>query len=350
MKSFIGLFMVLSGVAGIVWLSLPEPGSSVAYSTYKPDLIQPKITEPILIRALGYVEPTSEIRRLVFKIDGVIANCLVEIGQHVKKGDVLMNLRNEAEKAAVFLAEQELAVVTAERDQLFAGTPPNQIAAAEHRVELFAEHVRHAQVHFDRTSSLIGKKASSLQDRDQAETEVVRAKRLLLQAQAELLHLKNVVRAEDKLVAEAKVKRAEAQLQTAKERLADTFLRAPYDGVVLEILRREGEAPRLMDRDPVIVFADLSQLRVRAEVDERYVSSLCKGQQATIHGRGLGRQKYEGTVTLVKGVMGPKTVFSRDSSERKDLDIVQVLVDLSPDFQAPLGLQVDIDLVPARHN
>ena len=42
--------------------------------------------------------------------------------------------------------------------------------------------------------------------------------------------------------------------------------------------------------------------------------------------------------------MGNKTVFSHEAAERKDLDVLQVLIDLPPDFRAPLGLQVDVDI------
>ena len=301
--------------------------------------------KPRTIRALGYIEPVSELRRLVFKVDGVIGECRAVVGNQVHKGEVLMTLMNQAELAAVSLAEQELAVVSAERDQLLAGTPPYQITAAEDKVELLREHVRHAQKQMDRSKTLSEKKAVSAEEVDRTETDLIRATKGLQQAQSELAHLQNVVRDVDQTVAETRVKKAEAQLITAKERLSDTFLKAPFDGTVLEILRREGEGPRLLDREPVVVFADMSRLRVRAEIDERYVASLKLNQKAVVFGRGLGDRKFEGTVGLIKTLMGPKTVFSRDASERKDLDIVQVLIELPVDFQAPIGLQVDVDVL-----
>jgi HlyD family secretion protein len=100
----------------------------------------------------------------------------------------------------------------------------------------------------------------------------------------------------------------------------------------------------VLDREPVLIFADDSQLRVRAEIDERYVQRLIVGQTAEVYGRGLGNTRYRGTVALVKRVMGNKTVFSHEASERKDLDVIQVLIDLPEGFTAPLGLQVDVDI------
>lgn len=324
--------------SGLVDQFSPRPKSKSASSTLP--------VKSTTIRALGYVEPVSELRRLVFKLDGVIGECQSEVGKQVKKGDVLMTLRNQGEQAAVALAEQEMAVASAERDQFLAGTPQYQITAAEDKVELFTEHVRHATKQMDRTKALLEKKNISAEEVDRTETDLIRAKKGLQQAQSELAHLKNVVRDVDKAVAEAKVKKAEAQLNAAKERLADTILTAPFDGTILEILRREGEGPRMMDREPVIVFADMSRLRVRAEIDERYVAALKLNQRAVVFGRGIGDKKVEGNLVLIKGLMGPKTVFSRDASERKDLEIVQVMIDLPDGFQAPIGLQVDVDVFP----
>ncbi len=68
------------------------------------------------------------------------------------------------------------------------------------------------------------------------------------------------------------------------------------------------------------------------------------GQKSEVHCRGLGRRRYTGTVSLVKHIIGNKTMFSRDATECKDLDVLQVFIEMQPDFSAPLELQVDVDI------
>jgi hypothetical protein len=92
----------------------------------------------------------------------------------------------------------------------------------------------------------------------------------------------------------------------------------------------------------VIVFADVSRLRVRAEIDERHAHGLREGQAAVVFGRNLGGQRFPGRVSCVKRLMGGKTVFARTASERKDLDAVQVFIDFDAPFVAPVGLRVDV--------
>ncbi len=299
---------------------------------------------PKLVRAIGYVEPDSEIRKLTFQVDGVIATCPVQVDQTIAEGDVLATLQNRDERATVVVAEKKLAVAKAERTKLLSGVHPQEVAAAERRIERLQERVRYAESQRDRQLRLFERNADTEEAFDQAKTDLTQAKEVLAESQAELDHLKMFVRLEDEALADSRVELAAANLLSAQERLRDTVLTATMPGTVLEILKREGEAVRSFDPQPVIVFADLSQLRLRAEVDERYVSLLKVGQKAVIFGRGLGERRVPGKVALLKTLMGNKTVFTRDAAERKDLDVLQVFVIPEEPLNVPIGLQVDIDL------
>jgi HlyD family secretion protein len=170
----------------------------------------------------------------------------------------------------------------------------------------------------------------------------------LEEAKADLNRLETFVRPEDRTVAAARVQLAAANLAAAKARFAETLLRAPINGTVLEILKREGEAVRVYDPTPVLVFGDCSKLKVRAEFDERFVNDIAIGQKARLFGRGLGDRSVTGTVTLVKTIMGKKTVFSRESAERKDLEVLQVFIDTDELLDVPIGLKIDVQLAPVK--
>jgi HlyD family secretion protein len=294
------------------------------------------------VQGIGYVEPHNELRRLVFKVDGVVARCPVSVGSAVKQGETLMVLQNGEQEAEVAVAARELAQARSEQAKIESGIDAYQIAAAESRVTMLREQCTHLNSEYARQQRLFARSAISDQERELARTLLVQKEAELRTAEADLLHLKNYVRPEDRELAAAKVRRAEAQLALMKQRLQDTFLVAPSDGTVLEILKREGEGQRLIDNEPAIVFGDTRRIRIRAEIDERYVRRLRSGQRAVAFGRGLGGESYPGYVAEVRQVMGKRTVFSRAATERKDLDVLQVLLELREGFSAPLGLQVDV--------
>jgi len=335
--------VAILGGAAFAWHhwgdALAQGGNDRPRSSAVPSAAAPKV-----IRALGYVEPVSEIRRLVFKVDGVIDDCRVEVGEHVKAGQVLMTLKNEREAAALEVAQQTLAVAEAEKRLLLAGAHPQEIAAAVEAAALWQERYQFAQRRLTRIEKIKQTNAITEEERDQAETDVASALRNWQRAEAIVNNLKNKVRDEDRQLVESRVEQATAQVQLAEQQLDDTTLAAPFDGVVLDILKREGEGPRLLDREPVILFADTTRLQVRAEVDERFVAELEEGQAATIYGRGLGGVRYPAKVAHVKGLMGAKTVFAREADDRKDLDTIEVLIEAPPEFHPPVGLQVDVDI------
>ena len=306
----------------------------------RPDIGQEK--DATFVRGIGFVEPETELRRLAFRLEGVVSECLVQVGQRVSRGTVLMTLSNADERAAVAVARQELGLAHADRDKLLSGVNRFEIVAAERKIDLLKEQVRYGKKHLERIAKLHTTKAATTAELDECETDVVQAEASLAQAEADLNRLQNFVRTEDHALADVRVQLAQARLALAEERLQNTILTAPLDGTVLELLKREGEGNQ--GRQPVIVFGDEAHTRVRAEIDERYVHLARTGQTAVIHGSGVGSRRFTGTVAVVKRIMGKKTVFSREAEERKDLDVLQVLIDMPADFRAPLGLQVDVDL------
>jgi hypothetical protein len=61
-------------------------------------------------------------------------------------------------------------------------------------------------------------------------------------------------------------------------------------------------------------------------------------------GRGLGEASFSGRVTSVRPIMGKRAVFSRAAAERRDLDVVQVLIDMGETLAAPVGMRVDVKI------
>jgi HlyD family secretion protein len=240
-----------------------------------------------------------------------------------------------------------LELVKAERENVLVGVNKFEISAAEQALEVATQRLVCAKKDYERAAALIQKNTISQADYDTHESAYRQASAEARRAEALLRHLQTYVTPEQKVVTERKVALALAQKEQAAQVVADMRLLAPTNGTVLEILRREGESVSAFVHEPVIVFADTSRLRVRAEIDERYVRVLKPGQDVTVYGRTLNDEKYHGRIALVKDLMGKRTVFTRSSTERKDLDVVQVIIDMGADFTAPGGLRVDVVIAVA---
>jgi HlyD family secretion protein len=328
--------LVLAVAATVFYLATNTPGGPLSEGRKRDPAAAP------VVACVGYVEPVTEVRGLAFKAGGVIARCDAEVGRGYRKGDVLISLDDRVEAAAVAVAAAELHVREAERDKALSGTHPALVEAAEASVRLLTEQLRHSRAELARLEPLLAKNSASRAEVDRMFTDVQQSSHRLVRAEAELASLTKVVRPEDIRLAEARVDEARELLALARHRLADMTLRAPFDGIVLEVLRREGEAAKAADSEPALLFADTSRLRVRIEVDDRYVATVAAGQKAVVSGLGLGDRVYPGHVVFVKSVMGKKTVFTRSASERKDLDVVQAFVVTDAPLAAPIGLEVEV--------
>jgi multidrug resistance efflux pump len=308
-----------------------------------PPAVDPAPTEPPWVEGIGYVEPRSEVRRLAFKTGGVIRRCGPKPGDFIPAGEVIAELDDAAAAVAVTRARRQLELAVAQAADVKAGTNPYRIRASERTVEKLRERARHLRSEANRLEKLLLVHSVSHSERDEAATKALQGEIDLREQEAELLLLQNIVVPEQRAVADARVRLAEADLLDAEQRLADTRLVAPFGGVVLRYLKREGEGVSpLMPPEPVVVFGDLTRRRVRAEIDERYVRRLAFGQKAEVYGRNLGNVVHAGSVVEVEQVLGDKTVFTRSSAERKDLQVLQVVIEMGEDFAAPVGLQVDV--------
>jgi len=333
---------VAAAISGAVSWYLVHPGGESQAATIPTQKGQPDRRE---VQGIGYVEPATEVRRLMPRTGGVIRSCLVQAGDSVRKGDVLLELDNSTHQADMELARKQLDQARADAAHVNAGVNPYRLKVLEHAIERLREKVRHLAAEVERYSELVSQGGVSKQDYELARTRRRQAEVELSEQEAELLHLRNHVTPENRAVMEAKIHQAAANLRVAEERLQETRVRAPFDGTVLKVLKREGEGVSTFVPEAVLLFGDLSRLRVRVEIDERFVQQLEVGQEAVVVGRNLAGKTYPGRVVQLEKIMGDKTVFSRASSERKNLDVLQAVIEMGTEFRAPAGLQVDVRII-----
>ncbi len=108
----------------------------------------------------------------------------------------------------------------------------------------------------------------------------------------------NVASAQRSLeLAELGVSQAALALETAQEELAATVVRAPFDGVVLSTELNPGD---LVSRGALLLtFADLSRVRLRAEVDEFDIGKVEVGQSVSISSDAVGESALKSKVERI---------------------------------------------------
>ncbi len=90
-----------------------------------------------------------------------------------------------------------------------------------------------------------------------------------------------------------------------RQQLGDATLRSPINGVVAE--KRTDVGQRLGEATVAVVIAQTSPLKLRFRVPERYLANVHRGQPVTASVDPYPNEKFEGKVTGVGGVIDPAT-------------------------------------------
>lgn len=218
-----------------------------------------------LLNASGYVVPQRKAA-VASKITARLQELFVEEGSRVKKDQILARLENADLAATLRQAEANLNVTRSAVDQ----------ASAE---------LHDARVNFEREKHLLAKEFTTRSVYDAAEA---RYKKAL----AAFSGAKSQVRASEAAVREAKVS------------VEYTYIRSPFNGVVLtknadigDIVTPIGAASTA--KAAVVTLADLSTLKVEADVSESNLGKLKLGEPCQIQLDAIPDERFDGTVHMI---------------------------------------------------
>jgi HlyD family secretion protein len=240
------------------------------------------------------------------RIAGVVAAILVEEGQTVRRGQVLVRLdpkdlrfQSEMARAAFDAARVQVeaaraALVTerARLSQVLAGPPAQQVRQAEEAVRQAQAAVAFSRQQVRRQDELFSQGYVSQQQVDAARLDLTAQEARLRTAEEALALLQREPRPEAVQIARAEVAEAEVAhrqaitrveqarvtMQQAESTLAESTVVAPIDGLVGRRLVEMGQAVtpatalvRVIDVDPAVIIVaiierDLPRIRVGAPV------------------------------------------------------------------------------------
>ena len=285
-------------VAGVVLVVLIGCGLGIAAALRPNRQIDPSKLATVergdlarSVVATGKIEPLAKVE-VKSKASGIVEKIFADYGDHVKQGQVLVELdkeqlRAQAAEARANLQAAQAAVQSAqatfERNVVDAQGPdlPFLKTTAERDRKLAAE-------------GLIS--ASSLDDAE-------KAYQMALNKQLSAQHNVAVSRAEVAR-AKAQVAQMQAALENAEEDLRNSTIVSPMDGLVLSRDVEVGDAISSIlilgsQATNIMTLGDVSEVYVKGKVDEADISKVYLGQPARISVESLKDRKFMGKVTKI---------------------------------------------------
>jgi HlyD family secretion protein len=243
------------------------------------------------VTAIGRVEPltTVEVRS---KANGIVRALSADVGDVVRKGDVLAELDKDYPLTFQREASAQARMAEAERDAVLAQVRQALIEADTQVVELLKADCQ-------RQLELFAQGLVSRQTLENCQRQLVIAQTGLSVKRAEHDVLK--VKVEQ---AEARVRAARAALDRAQEDLRNTTILAPIDGVVLTRDVEKGSAVSSILNQGVMAtrlftIGDARTVYVDGQVDEVDVAKIRVGMPSQIRIESLPGEEFHGLVTRI---------------------------------------------------
>lgn len=276
------------------------------YVEFRPRRIRVSVVKPVRqtisnsITTNGKVEPIHGFEAHA-PVAGTIQRVLLKEGDHVQAGQLLLVLDDSRARADLAIAETRLKGAQERYANLLAGGDERQLLARRNELEKATTERDAAQRQLDALNRLQQRGAATAEEVGAASDRLARAKSDLTQLQSQTRYSSL-----EKERAQGELSDAKAAIQLAQDIIDKCNVHAPANGVVYFLPVRAGAFVNVGEL--LLQEADLTQLQVRAFVDEPEIGHLAIGQAVHITWDAMPGRTWQGTVATL-----PSTVVSRGS-------------------------------------
>jgi HlyD family secretion protein len=286
------------------------------------------------IQTNGKIEPVQNFEAHA-PMPTTVKRVLVTEGDHVKKGQLLLQLDDADARAQAAKALAAVRAADAGLAAVHGGGRREQVLTTEAQLVKARTQRDAAQKNLEAMRRLEENGAASAAEVTAAENQLKAA-----QADLDLQTQQLKTRYSRPEVEQAVATKAEAQASyaAAGDLLQKSNVVAPEDGTVYSLPVRQGQF--VNTGDLLLQVTDLSQVQVRAFVDEPDIGKLATGQQVAVTWDAVPGRGWQGTVTRIPTtvlVLGTRTVGE-----------ITAQVD-NRDFKLIPNINVNVTVMTARH-
>lgn len=282
-----------------------------------------------VISTNGKIEPVSNFEAHA-PAPATVKRVLVNEGDHVKAGQLLLELDDADARAQAAKALAQLRSAEADQQAVKSGGTHEEVLTTQADLSKAMAERDEAQRNLQAITKLQQNGAASPAEVEAAQNRVKKADTDVQLLQSKLSGRYSTPEVEK---AQANVVQARAAYQAAQDLLKNAIVRAPFEGTVYQLPVKQGSyvpAGQLL-----VQVAKLETVQVRAFVDEPEIGRLAKGQKVEIRWDAIPGRVWQGELTRVPTVVtnvGTRTVgeitCTIDNFDRKLLPNVNVNVSI----------------------
>jgi membrane fusion protein (multidrug efflux system) len=251
--------------------------------------VQPQAVQRT-IELVGTLEGAREVT-VSSEVSGRVIAVNADLGDHVQKGQPLVEIDSRELVLAVDRQQAALQQVLASLG-LSKESDPMPDPAQNSVVRKAAADLSDARTGFERAKALVAKGVSAQQVYDTAES---RYKVAEANYAAALEGERNLV---------AQVENLRVQLALARKKVADTVVRAPFEGAVRARMVEIGQYVK--EQGPIMSITTMSPLKMRAGIPEHWFPYVSIGARIELAVEAYS-EKFQGKVARVSRAVDPQS-------------------------------------------
>jgi multidrug efflux system membrane fusion protein len=204
---------------------------------------------------------------MAFRVPGTLIELPVKEAQAVEKNALLARLDPRDYKTNLAKVNSAIAQARAQLRAMKAGARPEDVRVLQADVSVAKARFQEAKQQYLRYKDLWRRKVISKSEYDRQESAYDVAKAQFNAAKLNLQKGKVGARFEDIEAMKSNINGLEAQREEAQDALDDTYLRAPFEGVVAKKLVDNFQ--NVQAKAPILIFQDISYLDIVINVPEQ---------------------------------------------------------------------------------
>lgn len=264
---------------------------------------------------IGKIIPKGGVSNLASPVAGIVTEIAVATGSKVKSGDLLLTIDNT--DALLALSEINDRLITQQKSVEAAKLLKEQGLT---RLQEKERKLRDGQ-ELLAAGAVTGESVRNLQNDFDLEKQ-------------NMEKLQN-----DISLQESQLREIVSQKSTRTSDLNRTLLRAPMNGIVLDVLPKTGEAVNRYET--YLVLAPDAPLIVKAEIDEMFSNRLALGQSCEVKVAGNAQSIAQGKITSISPDLKKKSLFSDSGQDLQDRRVREIEVILNADTDLLIDTKVE---------
>lgn len=298
---------------------------------------------PTHISGVGTLEPKSGNINIGIPFNRSVKEIKVSLNDHVKKGDILIELDNQDLIANLQIKQIDFETAVANLNKLQALPRKEDLAIAEESLKKAETDLNEAKTQYEMVKNLANPRAISKEESDKRLYKFLTAEASLLEAKANYEKIEAGAWKPDLEIAISAVKQARANVKAANAEVERTLIKSPIDGNVLQIKIHEGETPSSDPSKTVMIVGDIDQIYLRVSLDQFDLPFLQTNAKAIAYRQGSHSIEYPLEFIHIEPFMSQKKYLTNVVGEKVDTQVLEVLYRIIKN-EPPLyiGEQMDV--------